>query len=501
MIEIPKGWEIASFGELMANEANSLTDGPFGSKLKTAHYVPNGPRVIRLGNIGVGKFIDNDKAHISPEHYATLEKHRVFPSDLLIAGLAEPVGRCCIAPEDIGNAIVKADCFRAKPHPELSGPYLMYYLNSPQTRAELESQRHGIGRIRIGLGDLKALPVPVPPRQELCRIAVKLANLLARTRRARDELARIPRLIEHYKQAILAAAFRGDLTADWRRTQSACESAEALIARTPAPAQPRGGREATDTVIPGVAALSVNVPERDAPEGWCWVSLQRLAKQESGHTPSRKHPEYWGGDIPWLSISDAADHHGAVIYDTVEHPTQEGIDNSSARVLPVDTVCLSRTASVGYVVRMGKAMATSQDFVTWSCSPALDPDYLLYALLAEGDEIRRFGKGSTHTTIYFPEVRALHICLAPLDEQKEIVRRVKSALAWSDRIFADVARASTLIPALEHATLAKAFRGELVPQDPNDEPASVLLERIRAERATQPQPKRQRRNKSPDAAA
>lgn len=88
--------------------------------------------------------------------------------------------------------------------------------------------------------------------------------------------------------------------------------------------------------------------------------------------------------------------------------------------------------------------------------------------MAEGDNIRRFGEGSTHTTIYFPEIRALHICLAPKIEQAEIVRRIDVAFAWIDRITAEHANASRLLPKLNQAILAKAFRGELVPQDPND---------------------------------
>jgi len=243
--------------------------------------------------------------------------------------------------------------------------------------------------------------------------------------------------------------------------------------------------DATDTVIEGRAALSVNLPEREAPENWAWVSLRRIARQETGHTPSRKHPEYWGGSIPWIGIRDAGEHHGRVIDSTLQCATQAGIENSSARVLPAGTVCLSRTASVGYVVIMGRDMATSQDFVTWTCTPALDPEYLMYALLAEGDDIRRFGKGSTHTTIYFPEVRAFHICLAPLEEQWEIVRRVKAAIAWVERIAGEQAGAFRLLARLDEAVLAKAFRGELVPQDPSDEPASQLLERVRASRARQ----------------
>jgi type I restriction enzyme, S subunit len=121
---------------------------------------------------------------------------------------------------------------------------------------------------------------------------------------------------------------------------------------------------------------------------------------------------------------------------------------------------------------------------TWTCTPALVPKYLMFALMAEGENIREFGEGSTHTTIYFPEIRALQICLSPLLEQHEIVRRTEKAFNWIDRLASETTNARKLIDHLDQAVLAKAFRGELVPQDPNDEPASVLLERIKAERAT-----------------
>jgi type I restriction enzyme S subunit len=173
--------------------------------------------------------------------------------------------------------------------------------------------------------------------------------------------------------------------------------------------------------------------------------------------------------------------------------SEAGLANSSARLLPAGTVCLSRTASVGYVTMMKTSMATSQDFATWTCTEALLPEYLLYALMAEGDDIRRFGMGSTHTTIYFPEIRAFHIALPPVEEQREIVSRLMTALARADRVEAEAARARALLDRLEAAILAKAFRGELVPQDPGDESASVLLDRIRAQRAAAPEPKRGRR--------
>ena len=174
-----------------------------------------------------------------------------------------------------------------------------------------------------------------------------------------------------------------------------------------------GGRSATTGTIVGDIALSVGMPDLAAPEGWHWTKLTDVARLETGHTPSRKHPEYWGGGIPWIGIKDATGNHGKTIYDTIQHTNELGIANSSARILPENTICLSRTASVGHVVVMGRPMATSQDFVNWVCSENLDSRFLKYVLLGERNAFLRFASGTTHQTIYFPEVKAFHVCLPP----------------------------------------------------------------------------------------
>jgi len=181
-----------------------------------------------------------------------------------------------------------------------------------------------------------------------------------------------------------------------------------------------GGREATTGVIPGRIALSVGCPDLESPKGWTWTPLSSVAQLESGHTPSRKNPEYWDGGIPWLGIKDATDNHGRTLSDTYQHVSALGLENSSARLLPANTVCLSRTASVGFVVVMGRPMATSQDFVNWVCGPNIDPHFLKYVLLAENEALWRFASGTTHQTIYYPEAKAFHVCLPPLPEQKAI---------------------------------------------------------------------------------
>nr|WP_272884290.1 restriction endonuclease subunit S [Stutzerimonas stutzeri] len=175
--------------------------------------------------------------------------------------------------------------------------------------------------------------------------------------------------------------------------------------------------------------MAVGRPACPAPAGWQWRALDELAKMESGHTPSRRHPEYWGGTIPWISIRDAKANHGREIHDTLEKTNEHGIANSSARVLPAGTVCLSRTASVGYVVVTSKPMATSQDFVNWICSEGLEPRFLQYLLLAEGRNLLRFASGAVHQTIYFPEAKAFCVCVPSRSEQIRLITLLDEAFA------------------------------------------------------------------------
>jgi type I restriction enzyme S subunit len=212
-----------------------------------------------------------------------------------------------------------------------------------------------------------------------------------------------------------------------------------------------GGKPATEAIVPGDVCISIGKPPRTPPLGYDWQPLASVARLETGHTPSRKNPDYWGGDVPWIGIRDATGNHGRVIEATNENTNTLGIANSSARVLPAGTVCLSRTASVGYVVVMGRPMATSQDFVNWVCTDALNPHFLKYALLSEQRALRMFAVGSVHSTIYFPEVKAFHLCmpsrevqdaiaatLGALDDKIELNRKMNATLeAMARALFRD----------------------------------------------------------------
>jgi type I restriction enzyme S subunit len=178
--DLPIGWRWAPLGSLTAAEEGAMCDGPFGSKLKTEHYISTkGYAVLRLGNIGVGYFIRGKEGHISREHFESLSSNQCVPGDLLVAGLADPLVRCCEVPPNLGPAVNKSDCFRVRLHGSIDRSYVRHYLNSPVAKAFAAEDNHGMTRQRINLSSAKALPVPVPPLAEQRRIVDKVDQLMA----------------------------------------------------------------------------------------------------------------------------------------------------------------------------------------------------------------------------------------------------------------------------------------------------------------------------------
>jgi hypothetical protein len=201
---------VLPLAELAADEPNAITDGPFGSKLKTEHYTEDGPRVIRLQNIGDAAFVDA-QAHISEKHYSTLQKHRVFPGDLVIAALGESPPRSCLVPDWLGPAVVKADCIRFKAGPRVLPKFVNYALNGPDLRRHAKGIIHGVGRPRLNLGEIKALPVPLPPIPDQAAIVAEIEKQFTRLDAGVAALRRVQANLKRYRAAVLKAACEGHL--------------------------------------------------------------------------------------------------------------------------------------------------------------------------------------------------------------------------------------------------------------------------------------------------
>ena len=206
-------------------------------------------------------------------------------------------------------------------------------------------------------------------------------------------------------------------------------------------------------IVPVVGAQDFDA----APPRWRWHKLTDIARLESGHTPSRVRPDWWGGDISWISLTEIRAFDGQWVESTQLRTNEAGLANSAARLLPRGTVCYSRTASVGFVAIMGRPMATSQDFANWVCGDALDPEFLMHALIRSRAELRELASGATHKTIYMPTLKTFHVCAPAIDEQRQIVEALKKQLAEADTIRCAAMRRDREISALPQRFLAQVF--------------------------------------------
>ncbi len=480
------------WGQITGTDAFELVTS--GSRGWAQYYAPIGAKFVRIGNLNHNSIsLDlSEVQYVAPPSGAEGARTKLQPNDLLISITAE-LGMVALVPHGLGEAYINQHIALARPQRSLEPRFLgWYFASEADGKARLKASGRGGTKVGLGLDDIRNVPIPLPPLPEQKRIADKLDTVLARVDACRDRLDRLPAQLKRFRQSVLAAAFTGKLTKDFRTSETVTDVSTMLASIAPVP-RPNRFNSRSDALIPGDYALAVGNPASPIPEGWRWVALIDIARMESGHTPSRSRPEYWNGDVSWIGIADARQFHTGTISQTLQKTNSLGLANSAARLLPAGTVCVSRTASVGYVVKMGKPMATSQDFVNWVCTEAIAPDWLKWLFVAEGEALPKFGKGTTHTTIYFPEMMALHVALPPIEEQHEIVRRVDTLFAFADRLEARLATARKQVEQLTPALLAKAFRGELVPQDPADEPASELLKRLAAQREAVPPATRGRR--------
>ncbi|MGQ0639961.1 MAG: restriction endonuclease subunit S [Gemmatimonadaceae bacterium] len=200
----PRGWPVRALGDV----ARKFSDGPFGSNLKSEHYTEGGVRVIRLQNIGVGEFLDEDAAYISEHHFAKLRKHECQPGDVLVGTLGDPNLRACIQPSWLPIAMNKADCVQIRPNELVANAsYVCALLNNPATERLAQDLMHGQTRVRISMGRLRGLEVPVPPIALQREFSSRVATVEMAKEGQRASLAGIESLFASLQHC----AFRGSL--------------------------------------------------------------------------------------------------------------------------------------------------------------------------------------------------------------------------------------------------------------------------------------------------
>jgi type I restriction enzyme S subunit len=311
----------------------------------------------------------------------------------------------------------------------VSQSFLKYWLESIEKHLSYYSSSNT--QANLNAAKVLAYPVAVPHPDEQARIAVFLTHETAKIDALIAEQQRLIELLQEKRQAVISHAVTKGLNPDAPMKDS------------------------------GVEWLG------EVPEHWTVIPLRLAARIESGHTPSRSHNEYWiEKDCVhhWFTLGDVwqiRDGKAEYVYETQEKVSQAGLDNSAARMLPANTVILSRTASVGFSGILGVPMATTQDFVNWVCGPKIVPEFLLFVFRAMSKEFERLKYGSTHNTIYMPDIFSFRAPLPSLIEQGEIVSNVRESLRRLDGSFDDLLRSKELLQERRSALISAAVTGQI----------------------------------------
>lgn len=355
--------------------------------------------------------------------------------------------------------------------------------------------------------DLAEIEVPIPPLPEQERIVIKLDTALQKVASNKQRLEKTHHLLKQFRQSVLATAMSGKLTEEWRECNDKIDNAEVLLSKlhkarinkykkeceaaiknkTRKPQLPKGINEAFEYEI---------LEPYEIPDTWSWTVLDKMSTVALGGTPSRKIDSYWNGNINWVSSGEVANNK---IGNTVEKITAEGLANSNTKIYPKGTVLLAMIGegkTRGQVSVLNIEATTNQNVAGLLLSnDFICSEYVWLFLLSRYESLRTDGLGGAQPALNAERVGQTFIAIPPLEEQQEIVRKVEKLFAFSDKLEARYAKAKTMIDKLPQSILAKAFRGELVPQDPNDEPASVLLERIKKEKEKMSVEKKKRKEK------
>ena len=273
--KLPDGWVWASVDQCSLDES-AITDGPFGSNLKSSHYQETGPRVIRLQNIGDGVFHDA-KAHISHSHYIELLKHAVQEGDLVIAMLGEILPRACMIPNGVAPAIVKADCARVRVNQSLIKPtILMSQLNSKPVRDAVAKFVKGIGRPRVNLGHIRAIPIALCSVEEQLQMEGFMSIAQQSIDRQNDALDLSFEQSAAQRKNILKAAFSGKLVPQDPNDEPASVLLERIrIERAEREKQPKVGKSKPKKEI----AAMVRTLKEVLAEAGDWVPAQEAFRR------------------------------------------------------------------------------------------------------------------------------------------------------------------------------------------------------------------------------
>jgi type I restriction enzyme, S subunit len=427
--ELPLNWTRTSLGAICSK-------GQYGWTTKAAGQ--GSVKLLRTTDITKGA-IDWPSVPYCQEVPPDIDKYLVRPNDILISR-AGSVGFSTMIAYLPSPTVFASYLIRFVPCEHVAPKFVAYFLRSADYWHQISDAAAGIALANVNAAKLADVEIPLAPLNEQKRIADKVDVILARVDACRERLHRVPGILKRFRQTVLAAATSGKLTEEWRTKQG------------------KFGEWPTVRL----------------------TDVGEIGRGKSKHRP-RNDPHLYGGPYPFIQTGDVAQSGGRI---TAHTRTYSEFGIAQSKLWPAGTVCITIAANIADTAILEYPACFPDSVVGFVADPTKSlPEFIKWSIDVISKRLEAFAPATAQKNINLAVLNDVEFCCPALDEQDEIVRRVETLFAYADQLEARHTTARDQIDHLTPALLAKAFRGELVPQDPNDEPASVLLERIRSTRA------------------
>lgn len=401
-----------------------------------------------------------------------------------------------------------------KPVSHQVNKFIATALQSEPIQAQIKNYVRGVAQPDLGLAHIRELNLAFPPLAEQKRIIAKIEELFTQLDAGVELLKKVKAQLKRYRQAVLKAAVEGKLTKDWREAhQGELEPASVLLERILKERREKWEAEQlaqmkAKGITPKDGKWKQKYKEPDEPDisdlaelpsGWVWVSIEQIIEVGTGATPLRSNFKYYqSGSIPWVTSGALNE---PFVTQVDEMITKLAVNETNAKVFPKHTLLV---AMYGEGKTRGKVSELLIDAATnQACAALLFTGqasilrpYIKLFFHKNYDDIRRLSSGGVQPNLNLSIIKNTEVPLPPWDEQQKIYEEVERCLSVTDKLYIVVEQSLRRAERLRQSILKKAFEGKLVPQDPNDEPADKLLERIKAEKAKLQTQKTEKRIKS-----
>ena len=480
---LPEGWDWYTVKDI----ADRVVVGFVGPSTK--HYRPDGIPFLMGRNIKSGRIDLSDLDTVTQEFHDSQMKSQLNAGDVIVVRIGRS-GEAAVVPASLGQANCGGLVIIKSPR-AVSSEYLSRYLNSPAGLRASQAEARGVTRKTLNTRKVEQALVPVPPANEQRRIVAKIDALLERSQTAHAALKAIPSLLEKFRQSVLAAAFHGDLTADWRKQNPDVEPAGSTLNKSAKGiAETKHLKKLLRRKSDGIGAFKNNNKE---PRTWAVVKVRELVRsgaildfQDGNHGSLYPRKAEFGPEgMKFLTATQI--NLGRVDIDAAPRLKLQKANQLKIGFTQPNDVLLTHNATVGRVALMPDVgeqvvLGTSVTYYRTSADLLL-PEFLYYQFLAGiwQQQLCEVMEQTTRNQVSINKQIEFRLIIPPVEEQRKIVERIEKRFSSALSISASLEACRLKAEALDPAILAKAFRGELLPQNPSDEPASALLDRIRSQ--------------------